>query len=83
MKTNSCLYITACRSKSDRLLVVAGRGIPFFSLSVPKGEIKGRQRALEMSMEYALAAMRRPEQILYILVGRGFAGLDYLGPSEL
>jgi hypothetical protein len=67
----------------EATLVVAGRGIPFFSLSVPKGEIKGRQRALEMSMEYALAAMRRPEQILYILVGRRFAGLDYLGPSEL
>jgi hypothetical protein len=32
-------------------LVVAGRGIPFFSLSVPKGELKGRQRALELSME--------------------------------
>ncbi len=64
-------------------LVVAGRGIPFFSLSVPKGEIKGRQRALELSMEYALAAMRRPEQILYTLVDRGFAALDYVGPSEL
>ena len=23
MKTNSCLYITACRSKSDRLLALA------------------------------------------------------------
>jgi hypothetical protein len=34
-------------------------------------------------MEYALAAMRRPEQSLYILVDRGFGGLDYLGPSEL
>jgi hypothetical protein len=48
-----------------------------------KSAIKGRQRALELSMEYALAAMRRPEQILYTLVDRGFAGLDYLGPSEL
>jgi hypothetical protein len=67
----------------EATLVVAGRGIPFFSLSVPKGEIKGRQRALELSMEYALAAMRRPGQTLYILVDRGFAGLDYLGPSEL
>ena len=64
-------------------LVVAGRGIPFFSLAVPKSEIKGRQRALELSMEYALAALRRPGQILYTLVDRGFAGLDYLGPSEL
>ena len=34
-------------------LVVAGRGLPFFSLSGPKGELKGRQRARELSMEYA------------------------------
>src|SRR5919112_2441993 len=67
----------------EATLVVAGRGIPFFSLSVLKGEIKGRQRTLELSMEYALAAMRRPGQTLYSLVDRGFAGLDYLGPSEL
>jgi hypothetical protein len=64
-------------------LVVEGRGIPFFSLSVPKGEIKGRQRTLELSMEYALAAMRRPGQTFYILVDRGFAAMEYLGPSEL
>ena len=64
-------------------LVVAGRGIPFFSLSVPKGEIKGRQRTLELSMDYALAAMRRPGQTLYTLVDRGFAAMEYLGPSEL
>jgi hypothetical protein len=64
-------------------VVVAGRGIPFFSLSVPKSEIRGRQRALELSMDYALAAMRRPEHTLYTLVDRGFAALDYLGPSEL
>jgi hypothetical protein len=64
-------------------LVVAGRGIPFFSLSVPRSELKGRQRTLELSMDYALAAMRRPEQTLYTLVDRGFAAMDYLGPSEL
>src|SRR5512134_59514 len=63
-------------------LVVAGRGIPLFSVSVPKSEIKGRQRTLELSMEYALAAMRRPGQTVYTLVDRGFAALDYLGPSE-
>jgi hypothetical protein len=48
----------------EATLMVAGRGIPFFSLAVPKGEIKGRQRALELSMEYALAALRRPGQLL-------------------
>jgi hypothetical protein len=63
--------------------VVDGRGIPFFSLSVPRSELKGRQRTRELSMAYALAAMRRPGQTLYILVDRGFAAMDYLGPSEL
>ena len=64
-------------------LVVEGRGVPFFSLSVPQGESKGRHRTLELSMDYALAAMRRPGQTIYTLVDRGFAALDYLGPSEL
>jgi hypothetical protein len=64
-------------------LVVAGRGIPVFSLSVPKREIKGRQRTLELTMEYALAAMRRPGQTVYTLVDRGFAALDDVGPSAL
>jgi hypothetical protein len=34
-------------------------------------------------MEYALVAMRRPGQTLYTLVDRGFAAMEYLGPSEL
>src|SRR5512138_1632814 len=63
-------------------LVVDGRGLPFCSVSVPKGEVKGRQRTLELTMEYALAARRRPGQTLYTLVDRGFAALDYIGPSE-
>ena len=46
-------------------LGVAGRGIPFFSLSVPKGEIKGRQRTLELSMEYALAGGQDKPYILW------------------
>src|SRR5512134_719896 len=66
----------------EATLVVEGRGLPFFSLSVPRSEIKGRQRTLELSMDYALAAMRRPGQTLYTLVDRGFAALDYVGPSE-
>ena len=36
----------------EATVVVAGRGIPFLSLSVPKSEIKGRQRTLELSMDY-------------------------------
>ena len=67
----------------EATVVVAGRGIPFLSLSVPKSEIKGGQRTLELSMDYALAAMRRPEQTLYTLGDRGFGAMDYLGPSEL
>ena len=57
-------------------LGVAGRGIPFFSLSVPRSEIKGRQRTLELSRDYALAAMRRPGQTVYTLVDRGFAAME-------
>jgi hypothetical protein len=34
-------------------------------------------------MDYALAAMRRPGQTLYTWVDRGFAAMEYLGPSEL
>ena len=64
-------------------LVVDGRGIPFFSLSVPRSEMKGRQRTLELSRDYALAALRRPGPTLYPLVDRGFAAMEYLGPSEL
>jgi hypothetical protein len=44
-------------------LVVAGRGIPFFSLSVPKSEIKGRQRILELSMEYACRVLSNPSSL--------------------
>ena len=57
-------------------LGVAGRGLPFFSLSVPRSEIKGRQRTLELSMDYALAALRRPEPTVYTLVDRGFAAME-------
>jgi hypothetical protein len=60
----------------EATLVMAGRGILFFSLSVPKGEIKGRQRTLDLSMDYALAAMRRPEQLFHTLVDRGFGAMD-------
>lgn len=64
-------------------LVVEGRGIPFYSLCSWKEELKGRQRAMELTMEYALASMRKEGQTLYVTVDRGFAALDYLGPSEL
>jgi len=64
-------------------LVVDGRAIPFYGRSVLKAEIQGRQRVLEQSLEYALESFRRPDQEVYEVVDRGFAALDYLGPSSL
>ncbi len=64
-------------------LVVEGRAIGFYGRSVLKEELQGRQRSMEQSMEYALEAFRRPEQHLYVVVDRGFAALDYIGPSAL
>lgn len=62
-------------------LGVEGRGLPFCSLSVPPGEMKGRQPPLELSLDYALAARRRPGPTVYTLLDRGFAALDDVAPS--
>jgi hypothetical protein len=64
-------------------LLIEGRAVPFFCLSVLKSDLKGRQRVLEMSMEYALTAMANEGQTLFVAVDRGFAAMDYLGPSSL
>lgn len=64
-------------------LVVGGRGIPFYAIAVLTEEWKGRQTTIELSMWYALAAMRRDGQTLYVVVDRGFAKMDWIGPSEL
>jgi len=64
-------------------LVVGGRGIPFYGIAVLTEEWKGRQTTIELSMWYALAAMRVEGQILHVLVDRGFAKLDWIGASEL
>ncbi len=64
-------------------LVVEGRAIGFYSRSLLKADLKGRQRVFEQSMEYALESFRRPGQHLHMVVDRGFAALDYVGPSPL
>lgn len=64
-------------------ILINGRALPFYSLAINHLDIKGRQRTLELTMEYALAAMVLPEQILHMVVDRGFASLDYIGYSPL
>ena len=64
-------------------LVVEGRAIGFYCRSILKAELQGRQRVLEQSMEYALESFRLPHQQIHLVVDRGFASFDYLGPSEL
>lgn len=64
-------------------IVVKGRGIPFYGISVLSEDIKGRQSAIELSMLYALSAMRQEGQTLYVISDRGFAKMDWLGESEL
>ena len=64
-------------------IVVEGRAIGFDCRSVVKAELQGRQRVLEQSMEYALESFRLPHQHLHIVVDRGFAALDSIGPSPL
>lgn len=61
-------------------LVVQGRGIPFYSLAVHQEELKGRQTTLELTMWYALMAMRQEGQTVLVVADRGFAKFDWLGP---
>lgn len=64
-------------------LVVEGRAIGFYSRSLLKEDLKDRQRVIEQSMEYALESFRQEGQHLHLVVDRGFAAMDYLGPSSL
>lgn len=64
-------------------LIVGGRGIPFYGIAVLADEIKGRQTTIELSMWYALEAMRLEGQTMYVIVDRGFAKMDWIGASEL
>jgi hypothetical protein len=64
-------------------LIVQGRGIPVSSFFVPKDELKGRQTTIELTMGYALIAMRQEGQTLLVAVDRGFAKVDWVGESPL
>jgi hypothetical protein len=67
----------------EACLIVEGRGIPFYSIFVHKDELKHRQTLVELTMWYALIAMRQPGQTLLVAVDRGFAKFDWVGESPL
>lgn len=67
----------------EACLVVQGRGIPFYSLFVHKDELQERQTSLELTMWYALIAMRQEGQTLLVAVDRGFAKFAWVGESPL
>ena len=57
----------------EACLIVEGRGMPFYSIVVHKEELKHRQTLVELTMWYALIAMRQAGQTLLVAVDRGFA----------
>jgi hypothetical protein len=67
----------------EACLVVAGRGIPFYSIFIHKDELKHRQTLVELTMWYARIAMRQAGQTLLVAVDRGFAKLDWVGAAPL
>jgi len=67
----------------EACLVVEGRGIPFYSIFVHKDDLKHRQTLVELTMWYALIAMRQAGQTLLVVVDRGFAKFDWVGASPL
>lgn len=60
--------------------MVQGRGIPFYRLAVPEEELKGRQTTVELTMWYAMIAMRQDGQTLLVVADGGFAKFDWIGP---
>src|SRR5499425_1015564 len=64
-------------------LIVEGRGIPFYSIFVHKDELKHRQTLVELTMWYALIAMRQAGQTLLVAAYRGFAKFAWVGESPL
>jgi hypothetical protein len=67
----------------EACLIVEGRGVPFYSICVHKEELKHRQTLVELTMWYALIAMRQAGQTLLVAVDRGFAKFDWMGESPL
>ena len=67
----------------EACLIVEGRGMPFYSIVVHKEELKHRQTLVELTMWYALIAMRQAGQTLLVAVDRGFAKFAWVGESPL
>ena len=67
----------------EACLIVEGRGVPFYSIIVHKDELKHRQTLVELTMWYALIAMRQAGQTFLVAVDRGFAKCDWVGASPL
>jgi hypothetical protein len=67
----------------EACLVAQGRGIPVYRLFVHKEDLKGRQTTIELTMWYALIAMRQEGQTLIVAVDRGFAKFAWVGESPL
>jgi hypothetical protein len=67
----------------EACLIVEGRGVPFYSICVHKEELKHRQTLVELTMWYALIAMRQAGQTLLVTVDRGCAKFDWVGESPL
>ena len=67
----------------EACLIVEGRGMPFYSLFVHKDDLKHRQTLVELTMWYALIAMRQAGQTLLGTVDRGCAKFDWVGASPL
>lgn len=65
----------------EACLQVDGRGIPFYSLPLHQDELKGRQTTIELTIWYALIAMRQEGQTLIVAADRGFAKFDWIGES--
>jgi hypothetical protein len=65
----------------EACLIVEGRGIPFYSIFVHQDDLKHRQTLVELTMWYALIAMRQAGQTLLVAVDRGFAKFDWVGES--
>jgi len=57
--------------------------MPFSSICVHKAELKQRQTLVELTMWYALIAMRQAGHTLFVTVDRGFAKFAWGGAAPL
>jgi hypothetical protein len=61
-------------------LGIEGRAVPLYCRAVHKDEYAGRQTTLQLTMWYALIAMRREGQTVVVMADRGLAKFAWLGP---